>query len=150
MKKKVILFLFGLAFFLKCYCQKISTKEWQNLDKVLQKQVSAWNQGDLDGFMEAYWKSDSLRFLGQNGITYGWQNTLQAYRRSYPDPETMGKLTLTVLHQEAISSNVVYMFGKWELKRTYKENLAGHFTLLWKKIKGKWQIVFDHSSSTSL
>ena len=47
---------------------------------LLQKQTEAWNRGDVEGFMEGYWKSDSLMFIGKSGITYGWQKTLDNYK----------------------------------------------------------------------
>ena len=126
--------------------QKISQKDWKPIEEMLKQQETAWNRGDIDGFMEPYWKSDSLRFIGKKGITYGWQNTLQNYQKSYPDPETMGKLAFTILHTEQLSPTVITMTGKWSLARTKQENLSGYFSLLWKKLKGKWQIVSDHSS----
>lgn len=34
-----------------------------SIREVLTKQQDAWNNGDLDLFMEGYWKSDSLQFI---------------------------------------------------------------------------------------
>ena len=31
--------------------------------------------------MEGYWKSESLKFYGANGVTYGWDNTLERYQK---------------------------------------------------------------------
>ena len=63
---------------------EVSSKE--EIRKVMQDQENAWNEGDIPGFMEYYWKSDSLVFIGSNGIQNGWQSTLERYQRSYPDP----------------------------------------------------------------
>ena len=38
----------------------------------LDQQTTAWNRGDMEGFMKTYWQSDSLMFIGTAGITYGW------------------------------------------------------------------------------
>ena len=108
-------------------------------------QEIAWNKGDLEGFMEGYWKSDQLRFIGSRGLTYGWDATLANYKKGYPGKAEMGTLTFTLLSVEQISRNSAYVVGQWRLERQ-KDNPSGHFTLLWKKIKGKWQIVSDHSS----
>lgn len=95
--------------------------------------------------MELYWHSDSLLFIGKNGPTYGWENTLSNYRKSYPNPEAMGKLTFILLHEEKLSKDALFVVGKWHLSRSIG-NVQGHFSLIFKKIDGKWKIVADHSS----
>ncbi|MCR5886191.1 hypothetical protein LRS06_00075 [Hymenobacter sp. J193] len=70
--------------------------------QVLTTQTAAWNRGDVAGFMQGYWPSDSLVFIGQKGLTYGWQSTLDNYRRSYPNAEAMGLLTFTNLRVEPL------------------------------------------------
>lgn len=107
-------------------------------------QEKAWNTGNIEGFMEYYWKSDSLKFIGSKGITYGWQKTLDNYLKGYPTKEAMGKLTFTLIECSQLSDTSVYVIGKWELAKD--KPVGGHFTLLWKKLDGKWVIVADHTS----
>lgn len=108
-------------------------------------QEAAWSRGDLEGFMAGYWQSDSLRFIGSKGVSYGWKTTLSNYKKSYPDRESMGELTFTVISIEMLSKRSAFVVGKWHLTRKIGD-LSGHYTLLWKKIGGKWYIVTDHSS----
>jgi len=110
----------------------------------MKQQEVSWNAGNIEGFMKHYWHSDSLKFIGSKGITYGWQNTLNNYTKAYPDKETMGLLSFTILEATALSETAVYLIGKWELRKLKPS--SGHFTLLWKKIDGNWVIVADHSS----
>ncbi len=112
---------------------------------IMAKQELAWNRGELVDFMDGYWKSDSLRFIGSKGLTYGWQKTLDNYKKGYPDLDAMGKLKFTIISVEQLSGKSAYVIGKWYLTRTIGD-LSGHYTLLWKKIQGKWVIVADHSS----
>jgi len=121
------------------------SKDLKSITNILATQEKAWNNGDLVGFMNGYWQSDSLCFIGKRGLTYGWEATLANYKKSYPDTNAMGKLTFTLLRTEKISNKAYYVIGKWKLTRT-NDVLEGHFTLLWKKIKGQWVIVADHSS----
>jgi len=115
----------------------------QVIDNMRSQELS-WNKGDINGFMQHYWRSDSLKFVSKKGVTYGWQNTLDNYLRVYPDIKAMGKLSFTIIEATVLSGTSVYVIGKWELN---KENpVNGHFTLLWKKIKGNWVIVSDHTS----
>src|SRR5690349_11584 len=60
--------------------------------EMLDRQVEAWNRGDVESFMDEYWRSDETSFSGINGVTRGWQGLLDRYKRSYPDRKTMGTL----------------------------------------------------------
>ncbi|HWY10060.1 MAG TPA: nuclear transport factor 2 family protein [Bacteroidia bacterium] len=111
----------------------------------MKKQEVAWNKANIDGFMQYYWNSDSLRFIGKSGITYGWQKTLDNYKKNYPSPEAMGILTFENITVEQLSQTHIFVIGKWDLKRKTGD-VGGHYSLLWKKIKGKWVIVADHTS----
>ena len=102
--------------------------------KVLETQQKAWNEGNLEVFMEGYWKSDSLLFVGSKGPTYGWQPTLDNYKKSYP-----GK-AVTML-----GKNYASVFGRWKLTRE-KDTPEGIYTLDFRKFKNGWKIISDHSS----
>lgn len=111
----------------------------------LEQQTQAWNRADIKGFMAAYWPSARLRFIGKNGIKYGWENVWLDYQKSYKSAAEMGFLTFTLLDAEELSPQSHLVIGKWHLKRENDE-LEGYFTLVWKKIKGDWLIISDHSS----
>jgi ketosteroid isomerase-like protein len=121
------------------------SKDEQQVKNILSDDVAAWNSGDINQFMQAYWQSDSLKFIGKNGITYGWQATLKNYKKNYPDTAAMGKLAFDLIEVKQLSPVYVYVIGKWQLTRSAGD-LSGHFTLLFKKINGKWVIIADHSS----
>lgn len=112
----------------------------------LKRQTDDWNAGRVDTFMNGYWPSDSLTFVGKGGITYGYEATLANYKKRYPDRESMGTLVFTILKLAFPGKNVAYVIGKWQLKRPKVGDAGGHFTLLWEKKKGRWLIVSDHSS----
>ena len=114
------------------------------LKSTLQEQATAWNKGDIDAFMQAYWQSDELQFIGSKKVTYGWQNTLDNYKKGYPDKATMGQLTFEVIDIKKLGRKSASLTGKWMLQRDAdKGDVGGHFLLLWQKIKGKWVIVAD-------
>lgn len=113
--------------------------------KVLDVQRASWNEGNLEEFMQTYWKSDSLLFVGQNGPKYGWQTTLDNYKKSYPDKAAMGILSFDIKEIRMIDPQNAFVLGGWHLKRE-KDEPKGYFTLLLKKIKGEWKIIADHSS----
>jgi len=113
--------------------------------QLMQRQTTAWNQGDIPAFMDTYWRSDSLLFVGKNGVTYGWQATLDRYRQSYPDRAAMGTLQFNLLEFKPLAPDLYFLIGKWHLQRSLG-NVQGHFTLLIRKMNGTWKIIADHSS----
>ncbi len=129
------------------FAQSNFSPEIQKVRDVLTKQQKSWNDGRIEDFMQGYWKSDSLTFIGKKGITKGWQQTLDNYKKSYPDKSTMGQLQFDILEIGQLSPSTIHVIGKWNLQREEsKGNLGGHFTLIFKKIKNQWVIVSDHTS----
>ncbi len=120
-------------------------KDLVKVEEILNRQATDWNNGDLEAFMQGYWKSQKLKFIGSRGITYGWQSTLDNYKKGYPDKATMGTLRFEVLQAEKQSKKVITLIGKYYLTRTSKENVEGIFLLVWRKIKGQWLIVMDQT-----
>jgi hypothetical protein len=112
--------------------------------EVLDKQVAAWNETDIEGFMQGYWKSDSLLFIGSK-ITNGWDSTLARYKKSYPDKAAMGILRFEIMRIDFISSDSYLVTGRYFLTRE-KDNPSGVFTLLFRKKNGKWVAVYDHTA----
>lgn len=113
--------------------------------EILERQTRDWNRGDIDAFMKGYWQSDSLMFVGKSGVTYGYQQTLNNYKKNYPDTAAMGKLRFNILQVRRISSDHFFVLGKWMLTRSIGD-ISGHYTLIFRKIKGVWNIISDHSS----
>ena len=121
------------------------TKDEIEVRNVLAKQSAAWNRGDIDAFMVGYWENDSLMFIGKSGVTYGYKNTLANYKKNYPDTTVMGKLTFTLIQVNQLSPEYFHVTGKYYLTRTIGD-ASGHFTLMFRKINGKWVVISDHSS----
>lgn len=121
------------------------TPDEKAIRDILTSQTVAWNKFDMDDFMKGYWNNDSLVFVGKNGVTYGYQNALNNYKKHYGDAEKMGKLSFDILQIKKLSDEYYSVLGKWFLKRKAGD-LSGHYTLLFKKLNGSWVIVSDHSS----
>lgn len=142
--KAIITGILCLVFSVQIHAQ--NAKERQEVLKVLNRQNENWNKGDIRAFMEDYLKSDSLMFIGKNGVIYGWQATLDRYLKTYPDLATMGKLKFDIQKTDFHSPTTCWVLGKWHLTRPEKGDAGGFFTLVLKKIGGKWLIVSDHTS----
>ena len=120
-------------------------KDELTIRNILNEQTNAWNAGNLESFMKGYWNSDSLMFIGSTGIIYGYQQTLERYEHVYSDTAKMGKLSFHIVHINKLSEEYYYVVGQWFLKRSVGD-IGGYYNLLFRKIKGEWKIVSDHSS----
>ena len=115
--------------------------------QVLTTQTAAWNRGDIPGFMQGYWQSDSLVFIGRKGPTYGWQPTLANYQKSYPDAAAMGQLDFSGLRVSMLAAGAAQVVGHWHLARPAAGDLQGYFLLVMRQIDGQWKVVADHTNS---
>ena len=122
---------------------KLRTKE--KIQHIFDKQIAAWNTGDLNAFMNGCWEDERLLFVGSRGPTYGYINTLKGYQKGYPNREAMGTLKFEIIEMRQWDRKTIQVIGKFTLIRT-NDTPTGHFTLLLRKIKRKWMIVSDHSS----
>ena len=148
MRFSLISFLLPILFLLMSLsstAQSPKAKDVAAVKTLLNTQQRSWNEGDLVAFMNGYWESDSLKFIGSKGLTYGWENTLENYKTSYSDKAKMGKLSFDLLHFVKLGRKNMLLVGKWHLARQMGD-LEGHFTLTLEKMKGKWVIIADHSS----
>ena len=112
---------------------------------VLDKQTDAWNHGDIEGYMQGYWKSESLLFTSGGNIQRGWQATFAKYKKSYDTKSKMGVLSFSQREVALLSPDAAWVFGHWELHRK-KDHPAGVFTLILRKFSDGWKIIHDHTS----
>ena len=126
----------------------LKPKAEKALSEIMKAQEFYWNKGDIEAFMEGYWNNTELVFVGKNGPTYGYQNTLENYKKGYPDKASMGQLHFDILHTQQWDKNTIQLIGKYTLTRE-NDQPTGYFTLLFRKIDSVWKIVSDHSSSSS-
>jgi ketosteroid isomerase-like protein len=136
--------LFILSFFI-IQQALAQDKDDQTIRKILSDQTIAWNKGNVEEFMKGYWNNDSLMFIGKSGVTYGYQNTLMNYKKSYNNADAMGTLSFDLIKVQRLSPEYFFVVGKWHLKRSIGD-LGGHYNLLFRKVNGTWVIIADHSS----
>jgi ketosteroid isomerase-like protein len=121
------------------------TKATNDIVSVMNTQAADWNRGDIDAFMKGYWNSEKLVFASGDGVTRGWQPTLDRYKKSYDSRAKMGTLTFSDLEVNVISKDAAVVLGSWSLARE-NDNPKGKFTLIFRKFKDGWRIVHDHTS----
>jgi beta-aspartyl-peptidase (threonine type) len=117
------------------------------IQRVLDDQAAAWNRGDLDGFMDGYWRDEKLTFTSKDKVTHGWEATRQNYITRYKaNTQGMGKLSFTDLEIESLTPTVALVRGQYNLLRRADKD-TGRFTLVFRKFAEGWKITSDHTSA---
>jgi beta-aspartyl-peptidase (threonine type) len=119
----------------------------KSVGAVLDRQVEAWNRGDLEAFMATYWNSPALVFQSGATRTKGWQATRERYRRRYQgEGKEMGRLRFDELEILVVGPDAAFVRGRWPLAMMDGTKPNGLFTLLLRRIGDAWKIVHDHTS----
>ncbi|HEY3968849.1 MAG TPA: site-2 protease family protein [Planctomycetaceae bacterium] len=87
------------------------------IEGILSRQAAAWNSGDIDGFMQHYWKSDELTFSSGGKTTRGWETTKKNYQQRYPTRERMGHLSFEAIEITSLGDSSGLVLGRWHLQR---------------------------------
>ena len=117
----------------------------KEITRLIQQQAVDWSNGDIDAFMNVYWRSDELTFSSGGKVTRGWDATIAGYKKRYPTKEDMGTTTFSDLEFLPLSANAMQVIGTWKLDRD-EEPIGGKFTLVFRKLASGWRIVHDHTS----
>jgi ketosteroid isomerase-like protein len=145
MKNLLFILIISASVFVTSFAQSKDEKAKNDIRKVMNEQVAAWNNGDIDGFMKGYWNSPEMTFVSGTNVTKGWQPTLERYKKGYDSKAKMGVLTFSDLDITILGNKSAVVLGKWSLQRE-KDNPNGLFTLTFRKLKEGWRIILDHTS----
>ena len=141
--KNLLLLVFMVSLF-NCQNQSTEKEEKDAILNILETQKAAWSNGNIDIFMECYWKDDALKFYRSSGVAYGWDNTLKRYKKNYPTKEHTGTLDFKINDISKINNDAYYVMGEYFLTRTVG-NANGIFMIIFKRINGEWKIIADTS-----
>lgn len=124
---------------------EVPVNEIKEIHSVLDKQLTEWNNGNLNGYMEGYWKNDSFRFISKNGILQGWDNLFKMYQSTFNTKEKMGHLLFQKegIYTMSEKEKEVLLVGRWEVHK--QDTQSGTFYLIFKEIAGEWKIIQDHT-----
>ena len=118
------------------------------IEQVLHTQQEAWNRGDLEAFMQGYWKSPELTFFAGGKENHGWQAALDRYKAAYASSgHEMGKLEFAGLRIEMLGPDAAFVRGEYHLTMSDGKTPHGLFTLIFRMFPDGWKIVHDHSAA---
>jgi len=146
--KKIILLLNMSILFIPLLSCSRSTLDIAKIEgeirNVLDGQKASWNEKNIEGFMEDYWKSENFTFQSGNSRLHGWKELLSRYKKSYTG-ENWGELDFTDIEVKVLTKNYAYVLGRWKL--TFNDSAKeGLFTIIFQRMKEGWKIIHDHSS----
>jgi uncharacterized protein (TIGR02246 family) len=110
---------------------------------VLDRQVQAWNRGDLEGFASVY--AEDAAFVSPTGLTRGRHAVLERYRKRYPDKVAMGTLSLEVVETRLADLHGASVVARWTLAYPGKPAASGLTLLVLHPRGDAWMIVQDAS-----
>lgn len=113
--------------------------------RLLARQAEDWNEGDIERFLEPYWKSEALTFASGGEVRRGFSATRDRYLKTYPDRQAMGRLSFADLETTPLGPDAALVLGTWRLDRDAGP-VGGNFTLVLRRLDGAWTIVHDHTS----
>lgn len=144
MRQLILLMIFGLV--LSSNLQPEGAEK--AVRTVLDKQVAAWNSGNLEEFMVGYWKSPELSFFSGGRKLKGWDATIDRYRKTYQaEGKEMGKLTFSELDVQVLGPEAAIVRGRFELIFKDGTKPTGIFTLVFRRFNDGWKIIHDHTST---
>lgn len=114
---------------------------------LLEAQRLAWNDGDLEAFVEGYWASPDVVFASKDGVRLGAEDLLARYRERYPDRVAMGELRFDPPRLSDLGDDHVLAEGAWALRRDDGPR-SGRYVLVLRRIDDAWRIVLDYTTQT--
>jgi uncharacterized protein (TIGR02246 family) len=129
--------------------QSVSAASYvQQLEATLVGGASAWNRGDLDGFMSDY-HTDSARttFVGSRGLLHGRSAIREAYAPRFAEGGTRDSLSFEGIEVDSLAPGVAHLIAFYVLSRGDSVVARGPTSLVMlRDSSGSWRIVHDHSS----
>jgi uncharacterized protein (TIGR02246 family) len=123
------------------------TDDYQHIRMLFESSCAAWNRGDLNSYLADYWHSDTVRWISEGAVRYGYEAIAASYKARFDTPDKMGRLEVANLEIQFLGENDALVFGAW-IQTTLAARYNGVFTVHLKKIDGEWLIVSDHSSTS--
>ncbi len=125
--------------------------EGQQVYEVLLKMIDRWNAHDVDGYLEAYWKSPQLLVVVDSEQYNGWQQLHDSYAKGYPDRNSMGYFSPARIQIKMLRPGLALVLSWWSISfSNSKQRVVGNTTMNLEKFSDAWKIVAAHSSTTDL
>jgi uncharacterized protein (TIGR02246 family) len=156
-----ILTILGLSFCLPVVAQEqkgwqfdslranssVPSPEAQQVYDVLLKMLETWNAHDIEGHLQAYWKSPELLVVVDSEQFNGWQQLHDSYINGYPDRSAMGFIEPKRIQVKLLKPDLALALTWWSVSfPSSNQTAAGNSTMNLQKFEDGWKIVASHTS----
>ena len=112
----------------------------------LEAQIAAWNRGDLEAALRAYWDSPRMTWVSKSGVQRGFAAFAQGMRTDFADPAAMGTYSAEVLEARDVGPRAAVIVFRWQIMKNGRRAMGGTSTQIWREIDGSWRAVLEHAS----
>lgn len=114
--------------------------------RALEEQMAAWNRGDLESALGAYWDSPEMLWVNKGGVERGFRPFAEAMRKDHAsNPAAMGRYDGTILEARDLAPDTALIVVRWSITSAGKK-MGGVSTQIWRPVDGRWRAVFEHAS----
>ena len=108
----------------------VSTPDVQQAYDVLLDMLDRWNAHDIEGHLEAYWKSAELLVVIDSEQFNGWQQLHDSYINEYPDRNSMGFIQPKRIQVKLLKPDLALALTWWSVSFPIsKRDAVGNTTL---------------------
>jgi hypothetical protein len=123
----------------------------QRVYEILLKMLDRWNAHDIEGHLEAYWKSPELLVVIDSEQYNGWQQLHDSYLNGYPDRSAMGFIEPGRIQVKLLKPDFALALTWWTINfPTSNQKVVGNTTMNLQKFDDGWKIVASHSSTNEM
>ena len=125
----------------------VSKPDDQQVYEVLLKMLDRWNAHDIEGHLEAYWKSPELLVVVGSEQFNGWQQLHDSYVHGYPSATAMGFIQPKRIQVRLLKPDLALALTWWSFSfPSSKQEVVGNSTMNLQKFDDGWKIVASHTS----
>jgi uncharacterized protein (TIGR02246 family) len=113
---------------------------------LVSKQYSAWNAGDIAGYLSVFWNSPKLLYVSEYAIWRGWNEVKANLERQFPDPSKMGHPVLEHLETNMVAVDTATTLETWSVTFPSAVVVHGVTSSAWHKQPEGWRIIEGQTS----
>ncbi|MFN2289481.1 MAG: SgcJ/EcaC family oxidoreductase [Chromatocurvus sp.] len=107
---------------------------------------TSWNAADMDGYLAAYNRDDSMSLTYGNTVVQGWDALNALFRKSYPDEERMGKFSIDSIAVTLLGDDAAVAYGNFTHVFPEETIHGGYSHVLARLEDGRWIIQHERTS----
>ena len=129
----------------------VSKPDDQQVYEILLKMLDRWNAHDIEGHLEAYWKSSELLVVIDSEQFNGWQQLHDSYVSGYPGATGMGFIQPHRIQVRLLKPDLALALTLWTINfPSSHQKVVGNTTMNFQKFDDGWKIVASHSSTSQM